>query len=41
MEIAAHDLNTEKLIQVSLGLPSVKVITDDEIADFVEDDGSY
>ena len=41
MEIADDDLNTEKLIQVSLGLPSVKVITDDDIADFVEYDGSY
>lgn len=41
MEIVDDDLNTEKLIQVSLGLPSVKVITDDDIADFIEDDGSY
>lgn len=31
MEIADDDLNIEKLIQVSLRLPSVKVITDDSI----------
>ena len=41
MEIADDDLNTEKLIQVSLGLPFVIVITDDDIADFVEDDDRY
>jgi len=41
MEIADDDSNTERLIELSLSLPSVKVITDDNIADFVEDNGGY
>ena len=34
MQITEDDLNIEKLIEASLVLPTVKVITDDEIADF-------
>ena len=41
MEIADDDSNTERLIELSLSLPNVEVITDDDIADFVEDDGGY
>jgi hypothetical protein len=41
MEISDNDSNTEKLIELSLSLPNVEVITDDDIADFVEDDGGY
>ena len=41
MEIADDDSNTERLIELSLNLPSVKVITDDNIAGFVDDDGGY
>ena len=41
MEISDDDSNTERLIELSLNLPSVKVITDDNIAGFVDDDGGY
>ena len=41
MQITEDDLNTETLIEASLVLPTVKVITDDEIADFFEDDDGY
>lgn len=41
MEIADDDSNTERLIELSLSLPNVEVITDDDIADFVDDDGGY
>ena len=41
MQITEDDLNTETLIEASLVLPTVKVITDDAIADFFEDDGGY
>jgi hypothetical protein len=41
MEIADEDLNTERLIEVSISLPIIEVITDDDIVDFVEDDGGY
>lgn len=41
MQIIEDDLNTETLIEASLVLPTVKVITDDAIADFFEDDGGY
>ena len=33
--------NTERLIELSRGLPIIEVITDDDIADFSEDDGGY
>ena len=38
MQITEDDLNTERLIEASLVLPTVKVSTDDAIADFFEDD---
>jgi hypothetical protein len=41
MQITEDDLNTERLIEASLVLPTVKVIIDDAIADFFEDDGGY
>ena len=41
MQITEDDLNIERLIETSLVLPTIKVITDDEIADFFEDDGGY
>ena len=41
MQITEDDLNIERLIETSLVLPTVKVITDDAIADFFEDDGGY
>ena len=41
MQITEDDLNIEKLIEASLVLATVKVITDDEIADFFEDDDCY
>ena len=41
MEIADNDLNTERLIELSRGLPIIEVITDDDIAGFSEDDGGY
>ena len=41
MQIIEDDLNTETLIEASLVLPTVKVITDDAIANFFEDDGGY
>ena len=41
MEIAHDDSNTERLIELSLSLPNVEVITDDDIADFVDDDSGY
>ena len=41
MQVTEDDLNIERLIETSLVLPTVKVITDDEIADFFEDDGGY
>ena len=41
MQITEDDLNTERLIETSFALPTVKVITDDAIADFFEDDGGY
>lgn len=36
MQITEDDLNTERLIEASLVLPTVKVITDDEITDFLK-----
>ena len=41
MEVADNDSNTEILIEVSVSLPIIEVITDDDIIDFVEDDGDY
>ena len=41
MEIADKDLNTERLIELSRGLPIIEVITDDDIAGFSEDDSGY
>ena len=41
MEIEDKDLNTERLIEMSRSLPIIEVITDDDIVDFVEDDGGY
>ena len=41
MQITEDDLNTERLIEASLVLPTVKVSTDDAIADFFEDDDCY
>ena len=41
MQITEDDLNTETLIEACIVLPTVKVITDDAIADFFEDDGGY
>ncbi|MEG0619358.1 MAG: hypothetical protein RR557_08675 [Bacilli bacterium] len=42
METANNDdLNTERLIEMSLNLPSVELITDDDIVTFAEDDGGY
>ncbi|MFW1744514.1 hypothetical protein [Acinetobacter johnsonii] len=41
MEVADNDSNTEILIEVSVSLPIIEVITDDDIVDFVEDDGGY
>ncbi|MFC6053855.1 hypothetical protein ACFPT0_13650 [Acinetobacter portensis] len=41
MEVADNDSNTEILIEVSVSLPIIEVITDDDIIDFVEDDGGY
>ena len=41
MQITEDDLNTERLIEDSLVLPTVKVSTDDAIADFFEDDDGY
>ena len=41
MQITEDDLNIEKLIEASLVLPTVKVSTDDAIADFFEDDDGY
>ena len=41
MEVADNDSNTEILIEVSVSLPIIEVITDDDIIDFVEDDGVY
>ena len=41
MEIADDDSNTERLIELSRGLPIIEVITDDDIAGFSEDDGGY
>ena len=41
MQITEDDLNTERLIEASLVLPTVKVSTDDAIADFFEDDDGY
>lgn len=40
-EIDLDDFNTAKLIEVSLFLPTVAVITDDDISNFAEDDGGY
>ena len=41
MEIADDDSSTERLIELSLSLPIIEVITDDDIAGFSEDDGGY
>jgi len=41
MEIADDDSNTERLIELSLSLPIIEVITDDDIAGFSEDDSGY
>ena len=41
MQIIEDDLNIERLIEASLVLPTVQVITDDAIADFFEDDDGY
>lgn len=41
MEIADEDLNTEKLIELSLNLLSVELTTDEDILDFAEDDAGY
>lgn len=41
MEVADNDSNTERLIEMSFNLPSVELITDDDIVDFSEDDGGY
>ena len=41
MEVADNDSNTEILIEVGVSLPIIEVITDDDIVDFVEDDGGY
>ena len=41
MEVADNDSNTEILIEVSVSLPIIEVITDDDIVYFVEDDGGY
>lgn len=35
------DLNTAKLVELSLSLSTVEVITDDAIVDFTDDDGGY
>lgn len=41
MQITEDDLNTVSLIEASLVLPTVKVTTDEAIADFFEDDDGY
>lgn len=41
MKIEDDDSNTERLIELSLSLPNVEIITDGDITDFVEDDGGY
>ena len=41
MGVADNDSNTGILIEVSVSLPIIEVITDDDIVDFVEDDGGY
>lgn len=41
MQVTEDELNIERLIEASLVLPTVQVITDDAIADFFEDDDGY
>ena len=41
MQVTENNLNAVSLIEASLVLPTIKVITDDAIADFFEDDGGY
>lgn len=40
-EIDLDDFNTAKLVELSLSLSTVEVITDDAIVDFTDDDGGY
>ena len=40
-EIDLDDFNTAKLVELSLSLATVEVITDDAIVDFTDDDGGY
>lgn len=40
-EIDLNDFNTAKLVELSLSLSTVEVITDDAIVDFTDDDGGY
>lgn len=41
MEIADDDSSTERLIELSLSLPIIEVVTDKVVVDFIEDDGGY
>ena len=41
MQVTENNFNAVSLIEASLVLPTVEVITDDAIADFFEDDGGY
>lgn len=41
MKIADDGSSTERLIELSLSLPIIEVITDKAVVDFIEDDGGY
>ena len=41
IQVSEDDFNTAKLIEISHNLPSLKVSTDAEFADFLSDDGGY